>query len=115
MMTVSMSFSTMLLAESNNTTFADDLNVEKVLIGEGADVHATENRARIALFGVCFLGHFGIVRNRIENHVPLVEAEPNSGWTPLHIASQEGHLNVVKFLVDSEPDINAKDKPEQTP
>jgi len=31
-------------------------------------------------------------------------------WTPLHFASQNGHLNVVEYLVNNKADIKAKDK-----
>ena len=31
-------------------------------------------------------------------------------WTPLHFASQNGHLCVVEYLVNNKADIKARDK-----
>ena len=38
-----------------------------------------------------------------------------SNQTPLHVAAREGHLEIVKFLVESGADIFSKDNANQTP
>jgi len=34
-------------------------------------------------------------------------------WTPLHFASNNGHLSVVEYLIAHGADINAKDKSDE--
>ena len=36
-------------------------------------------------------------------------------WTPLHYASREGHLGIVKLLIVHGADVNAKDMTNRTP
>ncbi len=36
------------------------------------------------------------------------EAAPQNGWTPLHNASKEGHLEVVEALLAKGADVQAK-------
>jgi len=38
-----------------------------------------------------------------------------TGWTPLHVAADKGHLEVVKTLVGAGANVNAKDKVGMTP
>jgi ankyrin repeat protein len=44
----------------------------------------------------------------------MVNAENDSGWTPLHMASQEGHLDVVKVLLARHPKVNAQEADGET-
>jgi len=37
------------------------------------------------------------------------------GWTPLHLVSAHGHLNIAHLLVDCSADMNAKEQDLWTP
>jgi hypothetical protein len=38
-----------------------------------------------------------------------------SGWTPLHWATYNGHIEIARLLLQNEADVNAKDKDGRTP
>jgi ankyrin repeat protein len=44
-----------------------------------------------------------------------VNAKNTDEWTPLHLAAQNGHLNVVKFLVEQQAEMNMKNTNGSTP
>jgi ankyrin repeat protein len=44
-----------------------------------------------------------------------VDAKDTDGWTPLHSAAANGHLDVVEFLVERQAEVNAKNKDRATP
>ena len=44
-------------------------------------------------------GHLGIIKYLIEECHCNIEAKDKDGWTPLHIASYNNHLDVDKYLV----------------
>ena len=43
------------------------------------------------------------------NRGAYINAQTNGGGTPLHWASQNDHIDAVKFLVNNKADVNAKD------
>jgi ankyrin repeat protein len=44
----------------------------------------------------------------------MVNAKNDSNWTPLHMASQEGHLDVVGLLLDRGGDVNIQNEVGET-
>jgi hypothetical protein len=44
-----------------------------------------------------------------------VDAKSQDGWTPLHLTAQNGHLDVVEFLVEHRAEVNSKDDDGWTP
>lgn len=44
-----------------------------------------------------------------------IESKSNSGYTPLHIASWSGNIEIVKFLLEQGADIESKNKNRDTP
>ena len=47
---------------------------------------------------------------------PFFEAKDNYGYTPLHHASRNGHLNIVQYLTqECHSDVESKDKDGYTP
>ena len=59
-------------------------------------------------------GDVDIPKTLLEYDVEAADAKDKS-WTPLHLASQEGHLEVVRLLVDSGGNPNVKNGNEETP
>jgi ankyrin repeat protein len=46
---------------------------------------------------------------------PITDFKDRDGCTPLHLAARNGHLDIVKLLVDSNADINTRDADDETP
>jgi ankyrin repeat protein len=44
-----------------------------------------------------------------------IDARTNDGWTPLHVAANEGREEPVQFLLENKADINAKTSRGWTP
>jgi ankyrin repeat protein len=44
-----------------------------------------------------------------------VEAKDNYGWTPLHYASANNHIETAKLLLDAGADLNIEDEDGETP
>lgn len=49
------------------------------------------------------------------DHGADIMAVNNAGWTPLDWAAEQGHIEVVKTLLDSGADITMANIDEQTP
>ena len=59
-----------------------------------------------ALVDAVRTGSLPRVRELVERGAD-VSAAGNYGWTPLHVAAEEGHLNIAQFLVDRGADVSA--------
>lgn len=87
------------------------LNIAKYLIKNGADVNARNDKGLTALFGAAKAGKIEFAKMLLDN-----KADPNiadtagemAGCTPLLIAVSEGHLDVVKVLIEKGANINAQ-------
>ncbi|CAI7566027.1 unnamed protein product [Penicillium pancosmium] len=67
------------------------------------------------LFTACTFGFSEVVQRHSKAKPELVRKKNAMGATGLHLASQYGHLMVVKELLEHEPDLNAKDQFGETP
>ena len=54
----------------------------------------------------CETSHEGLIEAVLIENGALVDAKKNDGSTPLYIASQNGHLEIVKLLIKSKAQIN---------
>ncbi|KAI0019980.1 hypothetical protein F4780DRAFT_770941 [Xylariomycetidae sp. FL0641] len=88
-----------------------NVTLARILLENGVDVSATNNRGRTAL-------HLAAESNDKEHREEMVKlllqygADPNAtsdgGWTPLHNAAQSGHLPIVALLLDAGAYANAE-------
>jgi ankyrin repeat domain-containing protein 50 len=61
------------------------------------------------IFQAAQQGDLATMQSLIQNDRNLAEAKDNHGWTPLHFASDNGHLSVVQYLTGlGHVDCNAK-------
>lgn len=59
----------------------------------------TNNTGTLSLCLVSFRGHIDLAKILFEKGAELTIANKN-GWTPLHRASSNGYLELVKILLD---------------
>jgi ankyrin repeat protein len=85
-------------AANGNVTLFD------ILVEAGAEIEPELNTS--ALEAACEHGHPAIARRCIELGVG-VNQRGEDGETPLMLAAYNGHLEVVRFLVESGADVNA--------
>lgn len=83
-----------------------DLERVKTLVVEGAAVDATDQNGATALHHACSTAKMVLKKNEGASARPGMEA-----WTPM----PEGHLEVVRFLVEHGADVNAVDSLGKTP
>lgn len=101
---------------SHNLLF-DSLVVENsefaaLLIESGADIYTEDEHKVTTLLQASHRGMTPIVKALIEkNSKPeWVDAASDENITPLIAASSEGHLEIVKMLVNAKANVNLKDK-----
>jgi ankyrin repeat protein len=76
----------------------------KVLLDRKAKVEQRNARGETAIMMAAFRGHLEAVKLLHERGASL----GGPGWTPLHYASFNGSTPVVKYLLDSRADIDAR-------
>lgn len=86
----------------------------KLLLDEGADIHARTFYGETALWWAARNGHALLVEFLYDNGANI-EAKDKFGLTPLAWAVENGRWPVVKLLVGWGADIRASDKSGQTP
>ncbi|CAM9932195.1 unnamed protein product, partial [Discosporangium mesarthrocarpum] len=69
------------------------------LIESGADVNARTDREFTPLLQVAFHGHVHLAK-RLLGVGARLDAKNKQGYTAACLASQEGHVDVLRFLLD---------------
>lgn len=93
---------------------ASDRNVEDIrlvasLLERGAKLDSKDRRTGFtALHHACVNGHAQMARALIEAKAPM-EARENDKWTPLMVATTNGHTKIMVMLLEYGADPNLKD------
>jgi ankyrin repeat protein len=82
--------------------------IVKLLIQEGADIHATDNNGQNALHLSCCARRVQLIGFLVNEGIDIF-ATDNSGSTALHLAVNSGDLQVVQDLVDKVQSIYPQD------
>lgn len=99
-----------LLSLATKTSF---VNILKALLRAGADVNAVDDQGETALHLAARFGHVECAKALLSPDVrpcaKLNIQENTFGWTPLLVASVDGQLPMVEFLVEAGADVNKAD------
>jgi ankyrin repeat protein len=94
-------------------TWLGHVEVVRVLLESGADVHAADLNMHTALHTAAKHGRLELC-GLLLDWGAAVNTEGVSKLTALHLAAEDGHLSVVKFLVERGADVRLKDDKGQT-
>ncbi|KAL8850379.1 MAG: hypothetical protein Q9221_004699 [Calogaya cf. arnoldii] len=87
--------------------------IVQLLANAGVDLDYQDDQGETALHLAARFGHVECARVLIEGsgsqQANIELAENLFGWTPLFVASVEGHLRIVELLVDAQADIDKAD------
>ncbi len=72
-----------------------------------ADLLIASN-AQMTIFDAAAGGYIEIVKAQLKADPTLVSATDHNGWTALHFAARNGHLDVAKLLLANKANVNAK-------
>jgi len=86
--------------------FGGDIDLVRLLISQGADVDAKEERGWTPLHSAAMLGHKEVAELLIDKGAD-VRAVDMSGNTPLHETTAVGHTAIVEWLITKRADVNA--------
>uniref|UniRef100_A0A8B9TJS9 Ankyrin repeat and kinase domain containing 1 n=1 Tax=Anas platyrhynchos TaxID=8839 RepID=A0A8B9TJS9_ANAPL len=112
------------------------VSLVKLLASQGADLEKKQKNHRTPLHVAVERGKFRVVHYLLKNgasvnsldqnhysalHLKLikyganVELRTDKGWTPLHLASFKGHIEIIHLLKDSHAKLNARGSMDWTP
>lgn len=90
-------------------TKADYSNIVKLLVDAGVDINWQDGSGEAALHVAARFGHVDCAKILLggseSQKADLELAESNYSWTPLHIASVDGHILIVNLLIDAGADV----------
>jgi len=103
-----------------DSIMVENAKFAKALIANGADIYYKDEKGVSTLLQACHRGFADIAAALIERHKSsgnkstYLDDASEEGIRPLIAAASEGHVDVVKLLIESGADINAKDQDETT-
>ncbi|WP_265022323.1 ankyrin repeat domain-containing protein [Wolbachia endosymbiont (group B) of Ischnura elegans] len=107
--------STLLLKEQLFSSIElGSFDMTNLMINEGADIEAKDNKGRTPVLFAIYLGKWHIVHLLI-NKGANIDAKDNIGRTPLHWAARNGHLSIVQHLIEKGANLSIKDNDGKTP
>ena len=86
----------------------------ELLLSRGADVDARDVKDFTPLASAVMSGHTKAVAYLMTIGANTLPMKNDRAWTLLHLASRDGHEDVIKFLLANGSDVNAVDKNEWT-
>jgi len=110
----------------HDAAFGGYAKIASLLVGHGANVYAADKAGKIPLDVAVEKGHgelvpllkplhvaaaggdFSGVKAILERNPKSLDARDERGWSSLHLAVKNGHLEIVKLLIDRGADINAR-------
>ena len=75
------------------------INVITFLVQKGANLEITQKGGWTALVRVSFDGRLDLAQILVEQGNANINAHDDDGFTPLSYAAQNGHINVVEYLI----------------
>ncbi|HUU05466.1 MAG TPA: ankyrin repeat domain-containing protein, partial [Patescibacteria group bacterium] len=110
----------------HDAVYGGNIKIVKLLIDHGADIYAADQLGKRPLDLAIERGHAQIVpllkplhlaaesgdlirvKNIVEKIPKSLNLKDERGWSPLHLAVKNGHLEIAKFLMDRGAEINAR-------
>lgn len=87
--------------------------IVEMLVQSGVDINWTDHTGETALHVAARFGHHEcaevILKGTDSLKADLEVTENSYEWTPLHVAAVDGHLSVVKLLIDAGADVSRPD------
>jgi hypothetical protein len=90
----------------------NDAETVKILLDRGLDINATDDQGRTALHQAIHWGPHNV--GRLLEKGAKVNVKTKSGETPLMLAAQASHPEVVTMLLDKKAEVNARDAEDRT-
>jgi ankyrin repeat protein len=91
------------------------LDVAKILIKNGAYIHAKDKSGEMPLHNIALFGDYKVLKLLVESGSGVNALEGNHWFTPLHYAAQSSKVENVEVLLKMGANINARDKKGRTP
>jgi glycerophosphodiester phosphodiesterase len=111
---VSKSSAVLALATKSNYT-----QIVKLLVDAGVDINWQDATGETALHVAARFGHADCAKILLEGSkdqkADFELTENTFSWTPLHVASVDGHLSIVELLISAGSDLNKLDASGWTP
>ncbi len=87
------------------------------LLDHGANIFATDREDKSALFWAAANNHHDTVKVLLKDRRSdeLLETGDRRNNTPLHVAAQNGFLEVAVALLDANADVDVKNEDEESP
>ncbi len=92
-----------------------NINMIKLLIKHGKNLHLSDDYGQTALMYASFQGHETIAKYLIKKSCTYLNSQDKHGQTALIYASFQGHKSIVENLIENNANLNLQDKHRQTP
>lgn len=103
------------IAQLYNASKAGNKNVVQTLLAQGVHPNSKDKQGRTLLWWSASAGRVPITNLLLKQECMELNESDNNGWTPLHVASSNGHVEVVKLLLDKRADFSVTNTNGRTP